>query len=410
MRASIEDTIIAYFDHRLSDAESADLLHRVSTDPKSHQLFKQHEAVRTRMNTASAGVVVFPRLDDKVMANIAALQRQDGRKFAFLRTSTLMLGSAVAAGLAIVFYLVTANVHTNSQATLLKTPSAVAANAQPRESTTQEFASAASSTSTSTTQSDLSANQNVVSQGSTIRSTGISKHRVHTSRVHDQETFPSEAVVASNVTSTNEAANLDPIPAIQIKSTLPTSAGNISDFTPGQTLAANSLGTVDNLNATFELAIQGATGSMIENDLRAFGGLRAQAGYFLTGADLAGIRVTSSRLRRFSNTAPTGTDHDGAYYTSELRGGVFIEHREPLLDGRILVLGAVGAGISSIGNQLSADLGFLVPLNARLSTGITFELSNDHYYTAVNYRPAHDGPSGQNVLDGRLNYGMTYAF
>jgi hypothetical protein len=406
MRASIEDTIIAYFDHRLSDAESADLLHRVSTDPQSHQLFKQHEAVRTRINAASAGVVVFPRMDDNVMANIAAIQRQDGRKFAFLRASTLMLGSAVAAGLAIVFYLVTANVHTNSQANLLKTPSAVAANAHPLQSTTEEFASAVSSAS----QNNLSADQNVVSHGSTIRSTPISKHRVHTSPVLDQETLPPESILASNVNSTNESANVDPIPVTQVKSTLSATSGNISDFTPGPTLAANSFGTVNDLNPTFEFALQGATGSMIENDLRAFGGLRAQAGYFLTGSDLGGVRLTSSRLKRFPSTASTGSEKDGAYYSNELRGGVFLEHREPVLDGRILILGALGAGISSLGNQLSADLGFLVPLNSRLSTGITFELSNDHYYTAVNYRPAHDGPSGQNVIDGRLNYGMTYVF
>ncbi|HET6512918.1 MAG TPA: hypothetical protein VFH43_12040 [Candidatus Kapabacteria bacterium] len=73
MRESIEDRIIAYFDGRLTDDESADLLHRVSVSPEIRRIFREHEMLREMAHTAQASTVVRPELEASIFSRIEAL-------------------------------------------------------------------------------------------------------------------------------------------------------------------------------------------------------------------------------------------------------------------------------------------------------------------------------------------------
>jgi hypothetical protein len=76
----IEDTIIAYFDGRLTDAERAELLHRVSVSPEIRDLFQQHEMMRDMSLRAARNVTVRPAIEEAVFANVAAMIQKDSRR------------------------------------------------------------------------------------------------------------------------------------------------------------------------------------------------------------------------------------------------------------------------------------------------------------------------------------------
>ena len=74
MAVPIEDTIIAYLDGRLNDADSAELLHRVSVSPEIRQMFQEHEALRQISYRAARNAVVSPELEESLFARIAAIK------------------------------------------------------------------------------------------------------------------------------------------------------------------------------------------------------------------------------------------------------------------------------------------------------------------------------------------------
>src|SRR5581483_159130 len=73
----IEDTIIAYFDGRLNDTESAELMHRVSVSPEIRDLFEQHRALRQLAVRAARNISIAPELEEAVFSRIEALEQEE---------------------------------------------------------------------------------------------------------------------------------------------------------------------------------------------------------------------------------------------------------------------------------------------------------------------------------------------
>lgn len=77
MKESVEDRIIAYFDGRLTDDESAELLHRVSISPEIRRVFREHEMLREMARTAQSSVVVRPEVEASLFARIEAIAESE---------------------------------------------------------------------------------------------------------------------------------------------------------------------------------------------------------------------------------------------------------------------------------------------------------------------------------------------
>ncbi len=72
-QSGIEETIIGYFDGRLSDSEAAELLHLVSVSPEIRQAFQEHREIRAVAQQARVNVMIRPEIEDRLFAHIETL-------------------------------------------------------------------------------------------------------------------------------------------------------------------------------------------------------------------------------------------------------------------------------------------------------------------------------------------------
>src|SRR2546421_10782766 len=95
MTAGLEDKIIAYFDGSLSDADSAELLHRVSVSPEIRELFREHEMLRDLAHEAARSVTISPEIESSLFSRIEALSGNVVREKPLLIFSRRTLVAAV---------------------------------------------------------------------------------------------------------------------------------------------------------------------------------------------------------------------------------------------------------------------------------------------------------------------------
>ena len=98
MTSGLEDTIISYFDGGLSDADSAELLHRVSVSPEIRELFREHEMLRGLAHEATRSVMVRPEIEAQIFSRVEALAGSEQREkamFVFSRRTAMALALAL---------------------------------------------------------------------------------------------------------------------------------------------------------------------------------------------------------------------------------------------------------------------------------------------------------------------------
>src|ERR1051325_4684317 len=98
MTSGLEDKIIAYFEGELSDADSAELLHRVSVSPEIRDLFREHEMLRTLAHEATRSATIRPEIEASIFSRVEAMASKASREkpmFIFSRRTAVALALAL---------------------------------------------------------------------------------------------------------------------------------------------------------------------------------------------------------------------------------------------------------------------------------------------------------------------------
>ncbi len=399
----LEDSIIAYFDNRLSAAERADLLRQVSADAEHRKLFQQHEAMRSRIYRAQVNVSVAPVVEEKLLASIAAMQPSTAPFIA--KPIHVPLGAFAFAVVAIVstLYLTAplfrTSTATRSLASLNRASSAGSADQKPQALVTQP--------------SEMIMERPVTSAiTATVRnsdgSLSASRSNAPITEVPKKSEFLSNILPKSEeINSVGKFGDVRPY-AVPVK-------GELTDGAPALRAMDAML---DRSSATpkCEITLLGMNGGGSPNGMHHlwdFGGAGIAAAYYLDASDLVGIRASGGRVKVGENLTPLSLRPDSASFATRYTAELFVEHRELVLNGRLILTGAIGAGLMQQGNLFSAELGFRIPVTSRLQAGVTYSLSRTHWTADLQYFDPNDKKietHGPNSINSRLLYGLSYTF
>jgi hypothetical protein len=396
----IEDTIVAYFDGRLNDSESAELMHRVSISPEIREIFEQHQLIRRMAVRAARNVTVSPNVEDAVFANIAALASQEQKKklgaFWSMRRGAVVAAVAVLLGVGIVASL--------------------------KSSEPNSVPYIAPQAQTAIT-SDVARVHGVADNAPTAETGNIStpiEHRASMPRVAQptvRDAAPANVQAETAYMPISLVADARTLQAEQIQP--PT----IISHRIGDLLVRSSdeptqfeVGLANSTHATMPAAGVGSSSALQDWTFR--------AGYSFDEENIAGVTFEYGKVNMHTvvpaapdatyytgNQVPTWTPMIGAYY----------EHREAIGRGGFMVAGTVGAGIASnpdyTGNFVTFGLGGRLPIGDHLLAGATVSLTRKHDGGQTKDEILNsgepvifDGVDIHNTLITRIEYGLSYRF
>lgn len=460
MRESIEDRIIAYFDGRMSDDESADLLHRVSVSPEIRKLFREHGMLRELARSAQASTVVRPELEASLLTRIEALAAaeapavvpidDDRRKKAVpLFWTRWRLGLAIALGAFVLGTAITLgpelfdgngsnDLGQRSVTDRLDQSSGTDAPQIVRRDdiiTENDLAPATEGSSKTDFNKIIRGDRNYEARqvlNERPEPLGNSTDRSYTTdgSYRSQENAGGANNVADNTESVNasasDVASIAPISAVAAKSILPVNLGGEKGNIP--VFRAED---IERDEANFEAALETSSGfSYPANgpNVQPFADHRISFGYFLDPQNIVGVRFTSGLFQ----TQPETSVSTNAAYTSVSRNleqdrlynfGAYYTHREfGVLSDLISFDATLGAGsFLTSGYTVSAEIGLRMPLSSRVFMGASFGLHRVHLSApsmeeVANRVSVGDGPvliegsNIQNTINGRIHYGLSYQF
>jgi hypothetical protein len=394
----IEDSIIAYFDKRLSDAERADLLQQVSANSAHRKLFQQHEAIRNRIYRAQLNVAVAPVVEAKLLSTIAALQQHPAPFVP--RPMHFPIGAFASVLVAIVstLYLVAPTLHSFSGATDQRRPMSAQLlhSSEPSKPNALMGATAANSSSIDILATHLESGKRAA------------------------RWIASDAIQPRDAISTNSEAIL---PAYEA----PSAEENISRIIAPREISIAELPAKSAIalhvnrdrdwqteSPKFECSLIGANGGVYPTGIHHLwdlGGVGISGGYFVGPGNLVGLRVSASRARNEGNQFPIRPD--SASFATRLSAELYVEHRELLFNGKLIVTGALGAGLIQRGNLLSAEVGIRIPVSSRIQLGVAYSLSRTHSAEPAQYFDIARNlieTRSPNSINSRLLYGLSYSF
>ncbi|MDP4200691.1 MAG: hypothetical protein Q8922_08695 [Bacteroidota bacterium] len=404
----IEDTIIAYFDGRLNDSQSAELMHRVSISPEIREIFTQHETMRRMATRAARNVSVSPNVEAAVFAEIAALQREERRKtpagFWSIRRGAMaaaILG-IISIGLAESFDRESIVVPAAVQTSAYQNPSSVA-------------------TATGSPVQNANATS-VTPEAATLAVKNISKNLVRSSQ-HSSVGIP--VVAPSYDVMPASGSDIKDREIAYTAMPRETQAEHIQP--PGiiaHSIADLAIAPLDAMSR-YEIGIETSTQSITPANAFAAGPLQdwvLHAAYALDEHDLAGVRIERGMFGSLTvdQTASTGFNEFAASMepTWLTTYEVYYTRRLSVDRGLFLIDGSVGAGLFSGGNFMDVSAGVRIPIAEHFLAGATWSLTRRHENGQTKQEllssqsgPAiYDGPDIHNTLLSRIEYGLSYRF
>jgi hypothetical protein len=419
----LEDSMIAYFDGRLSDEESAELMHRVSISPEIRQLFREHEMLRQLATRAAQKVVIRPELEESLFSRIHALAENEHKvlapipeaaavassvsRFWGLRRSLLvalllgLLGSGAYLGLQ---GSETGEVRNSSQPPVAATERSITQN------------QALTSTRSDAPIEKVAATSSIASHDAVPRTRSTSMQSMEPVSSIESGESKETAITTDRISS--------PIAQVAARPEAPTTLR--ASIGAPQAIAVRDVANED--APSFEIGAMTSSGFSYPANaslISPFADLRISAAYYLAASDLAGIRVGSdlyqglATVRRSSDGSMTVVTRAQEEQRS-LGAEAFYSHRMLLPVGAGLWLeGTAGAGIIPSGTTLSAELGFKLPFSDHMLGGVSFRLTRvhvnapsvDELMSRSSDEPAlFEGSNIHNTLNGRLQYGLSYRF
>lgn len=399
----IESQIIAYFDGKLSDHESAELMHRVSVSPEIRDLFQQHEALRGLAYRSARNISVPASLEESLFARISGTDREKALPLAFWNLRRI---STVAAGFAVLLAMVASSLEfknarwqsTNSVpasnvneniAPVLEPSSDVAANA----GSEVKFSSAlipARSYSTDRSNGNGSANDNPPASENSIAVT---------------EDAPAILLSPAPRESSGEQARINmpgvgnqPIASLQ---TLASEVGN----SPWE--------------FSFATSASGFASPVVTLSPQFISDFTLRGGYSLDANDEVGLSF--SRTTAFANLNSVPSQQVGFIDVTRVFNNlpqyaeeIYYQRRDPIIinNALIYITERIAGGMYSNGSVIGADAGIEIPVSNHLLGGISVELNRLHQTNSGTYsQPViFEGPNIYNSFSGTIQYSMSYRF
>lgn len=429
----IEDTIIAYFDGRLSDEESAELLHRVSVSPEIRQVFREQEMLRDFATTAARNVSVRPEVESALFSRIAAMQEEERIAAAPLVSASKNVGMRRGALAALLLVLLAAGTALHYGGSGEKSPTAPASRSINGSTASQSASVAAEASQSAATNSVSStASQSMITDAPVAMASG------NTLRARNQglqNTTRSSASIAAGSPGIQQTSTNDP--AVSVVSTdiidgnitaLGSRDANMSAvLEPDQFLHAHLMASdLSESYSRFELGWETSTGFNSPADRGSVAPLseqRVHAGYFVGAHDQVGLRLTSGLYQTLTESRSVGLAGSYAAISRsneavrQFGEEVYYLHRFDI--GGLMLDGSAAAGLLDAGWSATIEASVKWPLSSHLLTGVSFSLSRVH----SNAPTAQDlmgeetsmpvivsGSDVRNTLNGRIQYGLSYRF
>lgn len=419
----LEDSMVAYFDGRLSDDESAELMHRVSISPEIRQLFREHEMLRLLATRAAQKVVIRPELEESLFARIRALAEKENKVLAPLPEAASIASKASrfwglrrSLAVALLLGLLGSGAYLGLQG---GEKGELRNTTQPPVAATER--NIAQNEGLTSTKSDAP----IEEVAATSSATSINALR-RTRRISVQSIEPIKSIesIESIETATTTDPTSSPIAHVAARQAAPTQfRGNISI---PQAIAMRDIAFSD--APSFEIGAMTSSGFSYPANaslISPFADLRISAAYYLGESDLAGIRIGSDlyeglgAVKRSSDGSMivvTRAQEEQRSFGAE----AFYSHRILLPVGAGLWFeGTAGAGIIPSGTTLSAELGFKLPFSDHMLGGVSFRLTRVHVNAPTvdelmsqssDELALFEGSNIHNTLNGRLQYGLSYRF
>jgi len=390
----IEDTIIAYFDGRLNDADGAELLHRVSVSPEIRGIFEEHDALRRLAVRAAHNSAISPELEEAVFARVAALQEEERLPIGFWTPRRV---SAMAGVVAILLVGIAGS---------FEFQNAGASSAQGSNFMNRVIS----------IQHDVTSSRFENVQQSERPSDPA--YRMITERVNSE--IPGDKISGDNVGKENDispsAIMMRPAPAESEVARI-----SLPSIGHGTLQSLRDLSTADG-ESKFETAISSSpmSGFSIPGSAPqqgSFSDVTLRAAYNLDEKNQVGVRFTDGAFAGLQSVSGVGYSHVTMLLQHGYAEELFYRHREAVENGLFFVTGGAGGGIYSLGTLLSAELGIEVPFGDRLLGGVSLVVSRQHqngseaaFMSSSSVPVLYDGSNGFNTLAGRIEYALSYKF
>ena len=422
----IEETIIAYFDGRLTDSEGAELLHRVSISPEIRQLFSEHEMLRNMAYRSVQNVSVRPELEDALFTSIAALQQEEKTAAVLPQASGFWSVRRISIAAAVVGLLL-AGIGDSIELGANHTTNHIATQAH-----TNAQQPLASSNVISGNSALLPGNLVTPALPATTGKGSIHTNRANTLNLHAAVSKGLNAGIETSNLPLADTTALDRMIAMAPEPRI-TPVNNINRQQVGEPTRATlrDLFTA-NEPSRFEIGLMTSGGVFTRPadgiSLNPFSAYHLQASYSLGEHDRVGVRAASEFLQYLQTSSNAGTGFTSVTGSMEQRRvlsyTLFYERVQEVNAGRFYVIGGVGAGLYSLGslasagNLVSAELGLRLPLSDRLFAGATIMVSRMHQNglskeELISSQPGPAIYSGQdihNTLNEVFLYGLSYRF
>ncbi len=388
---STEDTIIAYFDGRLTDAEGAELLHRVSISPEIRELFEQHSALREMAVRAVRQTTIAPELEASLFRRIEALHQEEKLPAAFWSIRRLSLTGALAA------LLLFGVVHSFEFGNSVK-PQGVNNSAVKVMPAIQYDRAFVRFDAPSVTMNSKVINGAVAKEARTSVATEPESS-------HELDREPDIAM--QPVPRTIQPAD------IEIPGHSTSSLESLRSFQGNDEPARFELGVSSPMSG-FVAYSNLSPGLFSDVTIRVAYNIdpNNQIGIEATGGGFVKLNTTSTNEKGY--TSITGAQVLATSYAEEL----VYRRREAVGDGLFYVIGGIGGGIYSLGTVFTAELGIQVPFGNRMLGGVSIVADRLHQsgaspsdmVNASSIPAIYSGARAVNTLMGHIEYALSYQF
>ena len=407
MTVPIEDTIVAYFDGRLNDAEGAELLHRVSVSPEIRQLFQEHESLRQIAHRAARNVAVSPSLEESLFQRIAGVDRERMIPPVFWTARRISTAAGVAA---ILLAAIVGTFEFRSNGVGNESVSAASASMTNQPSVSQTNSSAGPATiSVDAGSKILRLAKNFSDNSSTTNDRSIGNNESAGNEFAANISAAEEEPSTEPTIELHPVSRSAPVAHITLPGSTPTTLEELRDqmgFHPSS-----------NFEIGASMPISGFDGPAVVPTEPLFSVFSVHAAYDFDANDQLALKLTGGNFTGISQIITSGggfTSVNGKFQTQlGYAAELFYERREPVDHGMFFFTGGIGGGFYSLGTILSAEAGIEVPVGDRWLGGVSLVISRLHQnisQQSTNQPVIFDGYNIYSSLAGRIEYGMTYEF
>jgi hypothetical protein len=416
----------------LSDADSAELLHRVSVSPEIRAIFRQHKELSEIAKNAARNVAVRPEIESKVFANIAALQEEERvglapipesvptPRAAFRRTA---IGAALLAVLLAGSALYLELTRTNG-ASQLAPPQQAMTSEQPSVPGNRGTTDIGTAGTNETNVSSATGNSHTSHVG---YQTQMSYQSNMSYQSQDSHGSNNAASLSNDIASSEQPSTTPDAPIASIRNIAPKSANSVAILDPDRMSRQKyQAGDIAEGFDRFEIGLETATGFNSPADrgsFTPFGEQRFHLGYFVTPNDQVGLRLTHAMYQTLEQQQGgmsgvySSIDRTNVATWQLAKEGYYVHRFD--LPGGLMLDGGAAAGLLDNGWLATLELGLKVPVSSHVLAGVSFSLSRVHSNAPTAQDLMEEGTSVpmilsgsdvHNTLNGRIQYGLSYRF